>query len=43
MGHVFGLDETNSDTTSVMCQLGAGRSVNRASASDLRTINSIYG
>ncbi len=43
MGHVFGLDETNSDTSSVMCQLGSGRTVNRASASDLRTINSIYG
>lgn len=42
MGHVFGLDETNTETNSVMCQLGSGRTVNRASANDLNTINTMY-
>jgi len=43
MGHVFGLDETNSNQYSIMCQLASGRKVNRAQPPDLRTINLRYG
>ena len=41
MGHVFGLDHT-STTTSVMCQLGSGRTVKRPSADDCYGINYLY-
>lgn len=42
MGHVFGLDETNYDTRSIMCQLGANREVNEPQAGDLATIQEMY-
>jgi len=42
MGHVFGLDENNSNPYTVMCQEGSGRAVNNAQAGDLRGINYLY-
>lgn len=42
MGHVMGLGENNTRTNSVMCQLGAGRTVSSAQADDCNGINAIY-
>ncbi len=42
IGHVFGLDETNADTTSIMCQLGYGRTVNEPQTGDLIPIQEMY-
>lgn len=41
-GHAMGLDENNSNTSSIMCQLGSGRTVNTVSAEDYATVVSIY-
>ena len=42
-GHSLGLDENNSNTSSIMCQLGSGRTVNRVSSEDYATVVNIYG
>ena len=42
IGHVFGLDETNDDTLSIMCQLGYGRAVNQPQVGDLIPIQEMY-
>lgn len=42
IGHVFGLDETNTDKTSIMCQLGSGRTVNQSQIGDLTPIQQMY-
>lgn len=42
-GHALGLDENNSNTSSIMCQLGAGRTVNRVNSEDYATVVNIYG
>ena len=42
-GHAMGLDENNSDTSSIMCQTWAGRTVNTVSAEDYATVVYIYG
>ena len=42
MGHVFGLDETNNDVYSIMCQKGAGRLVYEPQVGDLRPIQQMY-
>lgn len=42
MGHVFGLAHNNSMPSSVMCQYGFGRTVNRPSADDCNGINYLY-
>lgn len=42
MGHVFGLDETNNDPNSIMCQLSYGRSVYMPQVGDLRPIQTLY-
>lgn len=41
-GHAMGLDENNRNTSSIMCQLGSGRTVNTVSAEDYATVVSIY-
>ena len=43
LGHAPGLDENNTNTSSIMCQLGSGRTVNTVSAEDYATVVSIYG
>lgn len=43
LGHAFGLDENNSNTSSIMCQLSSGRTVNTVSSEDYATVVSIYG
>lgn len=40
-GHVYGLNH-NSDPTSIMCQLGEGRTATAPSADDFAGINAIY-
>lgn len=45
MGHVFGLDDNNSNRFSVMCQLGdedSGRLVNTVQQADNEAFNSLY-
>lgn len=42
-GHALGLAENNSNTSSIMCQLGSGRTVNRVSSEDYATVVNIYG
>lgn len=42
MGHAFGLDENNSNKYSIMCQLGAGRAVQRVQSVDNNAINRKY-
>lgn len=42
-GHALGLDENNNNTSSIMCQLGSGRTVNTVSSEDYATVVSIYG
>lgn len=42
-GHAMGLDENNSDTSSIMCQSSSGRTVNTVSAEDYATVVYIYG
>lgn len=42
-GHAMGLDENNSDTSKIMCQLGYGRTVNTVSAEEYAKVVSIYG
>ena len=41
-GHALGLDENNSDTSSIMCQLSSGRTVNTVSDEEYATVVSIY-
>lgn len=43
LGHAMGLDENNSNTSSIMCQLGSGRTVNTVSSEDYATVVDIYG
>ena len=42
-GHAMGLDENNRNTSSIMCQLSSGRTVNTVSAEDYATVVDIYG
>ena len=42
-GHALGLAENNSNTSSIMCQLGSGRTVNTVSQEDYATVVNIYG
>lgn len=42
-GHVFGLDENNSNKNSIMCQESAGRKVNKPQKVDNEEVVSIYG
>ena len=42
-GHAMGLDENNSNTSSIMCQTGAGRTVNTVNSEDYATVVYIYG
>lgn len=42
MGHVMGLNDNNSDQTSVMCQLGYNRLVKSPNRDDLNGINALY-
>lgn len=42
IGHVFGLDDTNTITSSIMCQLGSGRSVKEPQVCDLVPIQEMY-
>lgn len=42
MGHVMGLYENNTNTSSVMCQMGAGVTVYNAQADDANGINFLY-
>lgn len=41
-GHAMGLAENNSNTSSIMCQLSSGRTVNTVSNEDYATVVSIY-
>ena len=41
-GHAMGLAENNGNPSSIMCQLGAGRTVNTVSNEDYATVVSIY-
>jgi predicted Zn-dependent protease len=43
LGHAMGLAENNSDTSSIMCQLSSGRTVNTVSSEDYATVVNIYG
>ena len=42
IGHVFGLADTNTITSSIMCQLGYGRAVNEPQVCDLIPIQEMY-
>lgn len=42
-GHALGLNENNSDTSKIMCQLDSGRTVNTVSAAEYAQVVSIYG
>ena len=42
MGHVMGLNDDNSITNHIMCQLNFYRSVNSPQADDVNGINSLY-
>jgi len=42
MGHAFGLDEYNTNKYSVMCQLGAGRLVQRVQKTDNDAVKGLY-
>lgn len=42
IGHVFGLADTNTITSSIMCQLGYGRSVKEPQVCDLVPIQEMY-
>lgn len=41
-GHVYGLAHSNDDPTSIMCQLGYGRTATAPSADDFAGIDAIY-
>lgn len=43
LGHAFGLDENNKNTSSIMCQISSGRTVNKVSSEDYATVVDIYG
>lgn len=43
LGHSMGLDENNSNTSSIMCQLSSGRTVNTVNSEDYATVVYIYG
>jgi len=43
LGHALGLEENNSNTSSIMCQLSSGRTVNTVSSEDYATVVNIYG
>lgn len=43
LGHAFGLEENNSSTSRIMCQLGSGRTVNTVSAGEYEKVVEIYG
>jgi hypothetical protein len=43
LGHGMGLSHQNCRAASIMCQTGHGRTATRADATDLATINHLYG
>lgn len=42
IGHVMGLAHEKDKTNRIMCQLGSGRTVSRASKNELKGINTLY-